>query len=57
MFLNPVQHDMIYEKQAIKLDAQEMLVVYRHKGDASEKTVDRYFTYGPKQFVPEANEW
>lgn len=57
MFRVPTIHDTITVRKAITLDAHEVVIVYRHNGEASERTVDRYLEYGPKMFVPASNEW
>lgn len=57
MFRIPTIHDTITTKKAITLDAHEVVVVYRHNGEASERTVERYIEYGPKMFIPGSNEW
>lgn len=53
----PTIIDSIIVKKAITLDAHEAIIIYRHNGDACERTVDRYIEYGPKMFVPASNEW
>ncbi|XP_067948404.1 uncharacterized protein [Watersipora subatra] len=57
MFRVPTLHDTIRVRKAITLDAHEAIVVYRHNGDASERTVERHLIYGPKMVVPKSNEW
>ncbi|KAF6039732.1 hypothetical protein EB796_001954 [Bugula neritina] len=56
-FRVPTIIDSIIVKKAITLDAHEAIIIYRHNGDACERTVDRYIEYGPKMFVPASNEW
>ena len=57
MFRIPTVHDTIAARKAITLDAHEVIIVYRHTGDAFERTVDTYLEYGPKMFIPASNEW
>ena len=46
-------HESILVKDAISLDANEVLVVYKHKAG----NVSRYLKHGPCVFVPDSNEW
>jgi len=55
MFKNPLEHLQIERKQAISLDANEVLVVYRM--DEKTNEVTRYLKQGPTLYVPDANEW
>lgn len=57
MFRVPTIHDSITTKKAITIDAHEVIIVYRHNGEASERTVERYLEYGPKMFIPTSKEW
>ena len=53
MYQNPLEHDRIEVKEATKLTADEMLVVYKQENNA----VERRLLYGPAVFVPTAHEW
>jgi len=52
-WMDPVEHSAIGIADAIELDANEALVVYRQAGDK----VDRRIVRGPKMFVPGSQEW
>ncbi|KAH3768884.1 uncharacterized protein LOC127844917 [Dreissena polymorpha] len=54
IFLNPIKHESITVMNAIKLDANHMIVVYKRLKDSS---VQRRIIQGPCVFVPEAEEW
>lgn len=53
MFWNRLEHESIEVKEAIRLTADEMIVVYRQNGHKSE----RRLVYGPIVFFPDSNEW
>ncbi|MEM6886263.1 MAG: hypothetical protein AAF571_14660, partial [Verrucomicrobiota bacterium] len=53
VWFNPLEHSSIVIKEAVKLDANEALVVYRNE---SEKVIRR-IVRGPALFVPRADEW
>ncbi len=53
VWFDPIQHDAIAVEEAIAIDGNEALVVYRQ--DA--QTVARRVVKGPELFVPQANEW
>ena len=55
MYRNPLIHSTIKVLNGISLDANEVLVVYRH--DEETKKVERYLQHGPTLFIPDANEW
>ncbi|KAL5020118.1 hypothetical protein ScPMuIL_003010 [Solemya velum] len=54
LFFNPLMYDRVHVQEAIKIDANHMIVVYRSlkKGE-----VQRRIIQGPAVFVPEAEEW
>lgn len=54
MFCNPLLVESIEVKQAIKIDANHMIVVYKRLKDSD---VQRRVIQGPSVFVPEAEEW
>ena len=54
VFFNPMVHDQINVVDALKLDANHMVVVYNRMKDG---TVQRRIIQGPTVFVPEAEEW
>jgi len=53
IWFNPLEHTAITIQNAIKIDANEALVVYRR----TEKGVQRRVVRGPELFVPMADEW
>ena len=53
-WIDPVEHLSVHVQNAIPLDANEALVVYRQQ---SEGKVERRIVRGPELFVPEASEW
>ncbi|XP_065827479.1 uncharacterized protein [Oscarella lobularis] len=53
MYLNPLEHDSIVTRDAMRLTADEMLVVYKQEDDK----IERRLLYGPAMFVPSAHEW
>ena len=53
---DPVEHEAIDVEDAITLDANEALVVYRQTDDGEGK-VTRRIVRGPELFVPDAREW
>ena len=53
MFCNPLQHQSIDVKPAVKIDSNHVLVVYCQLPDNS---VQRRIIQGPTLFVPEAGE-
>ena len=54
IFFNPMLHENIQTLDALKLDANHMVVVYKRMKDT---TVQRRIIQGPTVFVPEAEEW
>ena len=54
MFFNPMLHENIQTLDALKLDANHMVVVYKRVKDGA---VQRKIIQGPTVFVPEAEEW
>ena len=46
-------HESIIVKNAIKLNGNEMLVVYKQE----QEFIQRRLVPGPAIFVPESNEW
>ncbi|XP_053401267.1 uncharacterized protein LOC123549498 [Mercenaria mercenaria] len=54
IFFNPMLHENIYVMDALKLDANHMIVVYKRLKDS---TVQRRIIQGPTVFVLEAEEW
>eukprot|EP01137_Pigoraptor_chileana_P029254 Opistho-2@14240 len=55
LYQNPIDHESIFVRNVITLDANEALVVYKQGG--GENAVQRRIAYGPTLFVPQANEW
>ena len=53
-WLDPVEHAAVSVAKAVSLDANEAVVVYRHKPDGA---IDRRVVRGPARFVPTADEW
>jgi len=53
MFWNPVEVVNLEVKDAIKLDSNHLLVVYRQE----EGHIDRRIVQGPAVFMPDAHEW
>ncbi|XP_064617464.1 uncharacterized protein LOC135481727 [Liolophura sinensis] len=53
MFHNPLEHDSVYVENAIKIDANHMIIVYHRVKQSVERSVIR----GPAIFFPEAEEW
>ena len=53
MYMNRLLYDSIYVKDAIKIDANHMIVVYKQE----EGVIDRRIVQGPIIFVPTAYEW
>jgi hypothetical protein len=53
-WVDPVEHLNVKVAEAIPLDANEAIVVYRQQSDGK---VDRRIVRGPELFVPEAQEW
>lgn len=54
LFHNPLLYDRVQMKEAIKLDANHVIIVYKRRADSS---VERRLVEGPAVFVPEALEW
>lgn len=54
IFFNPMIHEDITVKDALKLDANHLIVVYKRLKDT---TVQRRIIQGPTVFVPDAEEW
>ena len=52
-FENPLVHESIIVKNAVKLNSNEMLVVYKQE----QEFIQRRLVPGPAIFVPESNEW
>ena len=53
MFMNRLEVDSVYVKNAIKLDANHLVVVYKQQ----EGHIERRIVQGPTIFVPDAHEW
>ena len=53
MFFNPMEHSRIATRDAIKIDANHMVVVYQ----SLKNRVERRIIQGPQLFVPAAEEW
>ena len=53
MFQNRLQVDSIELRQAAKLDANHMVVVYKQL----DGKIDRRIVSGPTIFIPTAHEW
>ena len=53
MYMNRLEVDSILVNNAVKLDANHMLVVYKQL----EGIIERRIVQGPTIFVPEAHEW
>ena len=53
MFWNRLEVESIVVKDAIKLDSNHLLVVYRQE----EGQIERRIVQGPVVFVPTAHEW
>ena len=54
MFCNPLENQSISIQKATKIDANNMIVVYKKLPDHS---VERRVIQGPTVFVPAAEEW
>ena len=54
MFCNPLEHESIQVENAVKIDSNHLIVVYRQQVDNS---VERRIIQGPTLFIPEAGEW
>ena len=69
MFLNPVEVESIFKKEAILVSANEALVIYQSNmsdsnhvssklKDVGDKTgFERVILYGPSRYIPKAGEW
>ena len=53
MFMNRLEVDSVDVKNAVKLDANHLMVVYRQQ----EGHIERRIVQGPTIFVPSAHEW
>lgn len=53
MFVNRLEVDNISVKNAIKLDSNHMVVVYKQV----EGKIDSRIVRGPTIFIPDAHEW
>ena len=53
MFMNRLEVDSIYVRNAIKLDANHLIIVYKQQ----EGHIERRIVQGPTIFVPDAHEW
>ena len=53
MFMNRLEVDSIIVRNAIKLDANHLVVVYKQQ----EGHIERRIVQGPTIFVPDAHEW
>jgi hypothetical protein len=53
VWLDPVDHESVAVANALVLDANEAVVVYRH----TDSKIDRRVLRGPARFVPTADEW
>ena len=54
LFHNPLLYDKISVEEAIKLDANHVIIIYKRRPDT---TVERRLVEGPAVIVPEAEEW
>lgn len=54
MFLNRLEHESIYVRDGTKINANNVIVVYKRNPDQS---VERRIIKGPVVFIPEAEEW
>ncbi|XP_006812186.2 uncharacterized protein LOC102804353 [Saccoglossus kowalevskii] len=57
IFHNPLEQEIIRVKDATKLNANQVLVVYKTKASKGETMVERRIVWGPTVFVPAADEW
>ncbi len=53
MFVNRLEVESVQVKNAVKLDANHLLVVYKQE----EGHIERRIVRGPAIFVPGAHEW
>ncbi len=53
MFVNRLEVESVQVKNAVKLDANHLLVVYKQE----EGHIERRIVRGPAIFVPRAREW
>ena len=53
MFHNRLEVESIYVKNAVKLDGNHLLVVYKQEAGHIERRV----VEGPTIFIPSAHEW
>jgi len=53
IWFDPVEHQAIGVQEALHLDANEAIVVYRRTGGEVQRRVER----GPALFVPDEDEW
>lgn len=54
LWIDPVRHESVEVAEAIPLDANQAVIVYRQENESS---VTRRIVHGPDLFVPEAREW
>ncbi|XP_076438429.1 uncharacterized protein LOC143277472 [Babylonia areolata] len=54
LFHNPLLYDQIRTEDAIKLDANHVIIIYKRRPDGS---AERRLVEGPAVVVPEATEW
>lgn len=53
MFHNPLELNSLEVKEAIRIDSQNVVVVYKNTGT----DVIRRIVEGPTVFIPNADEW
>ena len=53
MFMNRFEVDRVLVKNALKIDANHLIVVYRQE----EEQIQRRIVQGPTIYVPDAHEW
>ena len=53
MYVNRLEVDSVDVQNAIKLDANHMIIVYKQE----EGKIERRIVQGPTIFVPNAHEW
>ena len=53
MYVNRLEVDSVDVQNAVKLDANHMIIVYKQE----EGKIERRIVQGPTIFVPDAHEW
>jgi len=53
MYMNRIEVDLLQVQNAVKLDANHMIIVYKQE----EGKIERRIVQGPTIFVPNAHEW